>query len=275
MVTIKSRLPNSPELASVGRAQSFLQSGQTETVFEQSLPTTEMIGAIYSGMFFSPGGGITLDMAPSCSSGNCTFSPFQSLAACSTCEDVTHLLTRTCHQAKIDESIGQPNMTKKVTLYCNYALPNSLNVNVTGEEELTCAFVSSGYLPHLGQTEYGNSFLNFSRIRGPTFDVAGKKLSDPTAVQCSLNWCINTYQAQVRNSEIHENTTSTWHTDTTDWIFNGIMNSGHIQLRPPTDPSAQHLTNPNFTVGYLASLGRDCLAGRENMTLSNSYAAMQ
>ena len=273
MITIQSRLTDSPQAASIGRAQSYLQSGQAETVFEESLPTTEMIGAIYSGMFFSPGGGITLDMAPSCSSGNCTFSPFQSLAACSTCEDVTHLLTRTCHQAKIDETIGEPNTSKEVTLYCNYALPNKLNVNVTGEEEITGAFVSSGYLPHIGQPKYGNSFLDFCRIRGPTSDVEGKKLSDSTAMQCSLNWCINTYQARVESGKIQENTTSTWYADTADWISNGTMNSEHIQLRPPADPSAQHLTNPNFTVGYLASLGLTAWLG-EKMTLSNSYAAM-
>ncbi|KAL8828506.1 MAG: hypothetical protein Q9191_002545 [Dirinaria sp. TL-2023a] len=271
MVSIRSEQRNSTVPASLGRAQSFLQYGPgSGYTWPPSSPTSGMLGAIYSGIFFgvqdSNAAAVSLDMNPSCATGNCTFPPFQSLATCSTCEDVSQALVRTCPSSN-DSS------------YCQFSLPNGLKMNKTDlADDLLGPVATSGYLSQLeNSAQYGNTFFTFTRIRAlhPEDEVNYiSTLNNVSATQCLLYWCVNTYKAQVTSGQLSEEVKGSWYSNTTEWWFDrrGAMNDERIDLIPP--PLANHTNstaNPNFTVGYLPSLGiTEFLAPK--LTLSNSYA---
>lgn len=271
IVSIRSDQRNSTVPASLGRAQSFLQYGPgSGYTWPPSSPTSGMLGAIYSGMFFgvqdSNAAAVSLDMNPSCPTGNCTFPPFQSLAICSTCEDVSQTLIRTCPNGN-DSS------------YCQFSLPNGLKINKTDlADDLLGLVATSGYLDQLqNSTQYGNTFFTFTRIRAlhPEDEVNYiSTLNNVSATQCLLYWCVNTYKAQVTSGQLYEEVKASWYSNATEWWFDrrGAMNDERIDLIPP--PLANHTNstaNPNFTVGYLPSLGiSEFLASK--LTLSNSYA---
>lgn len=249
--------------ASLGRAQSFVQYDTLPTDTEDTsplfLPTPEMIGAMYEGMFFRAGSSSasTLEMTPSCPTGNCTFPVFQSLAVGSACENVTHLLKSSCG--------GQGR-------YCEHSLPNGLKVNRTSEDT-SPAMASSGYLGPANAMLYGNSFFNFSIIN--TTDAFASNLTDGlTAMQCFLYWSMNTYNSTVRGGQLQETVHSTWHSNTTLWTDNdghdldltdGLSDSIKTDLHPPSAP------NQNFTIGYISSQSlSQWLAAA--LTISNSLA---
>lgn len=271
MVSIRTEQRNSTVPASIGRAQSFLQAGPgSGYTWPPSSPTAEMLGAIYSGIFFgvqdSNAAAVSLDMNPFCPTGNCTFSPFQSLATCSTCEDVSHALIRACP--------GGDNAT-----YCQFSLPNGLKMNKTDlADDLFGPVATSGYLSQLQDTtQYGNTFFTFSRIRALHPEDEDDYISttnNVSATQCLLYWCVNTYEAQVTNGQLSEEVKGSWYSNTTEWWFDrrGAMNDERIDLLPPLLANQTNSTaNSNFTVGYLSSLGiTEFLAPK--LTLSNSYA---
>jgi hypothetical protein len=271
---IQAKQTNSTASANLGRAQSFLQFAGAETVSGVSLPITEMVGAIFSGMFFGSGDTqeTSLDISPSCPTGNCTFPTFQSLAVCSSCEDLTHTIKRTCYNGTYEMNLGDPNSTVYKRLYCELFLPNGLKVNISGVgNNIYGAFASSGYLPPVGQPKMGNTILNFSRIRGPVQDRYGNVTQSPRADQCSLHWCVNTYQSRVNNGHIYENITHSWHSHTTEyWSDRPVMNGRKLVLVPPAT-SEQHSNNSNFTVAFLATNGLSSWLA-EKSTTSNSQA---
>ena len=283
MVTVRSDERNSSAAVSIGRAQSYLVFGDgSGGSWPPSTPAPDMYGAIYPGLFYGVQDATTaagaLDMIPSCPTGNCTFPPYQSLAVCSRCQDVSHALTHKC-----------PNAAG----YCEHSLPNGLRVNRTDEDDSHGAVATSGQLfPINNVTLPGNILLNFSRIRGtaPDLTYAVGQYVEPdlrqnvSADQCFLYWCVNTYESTVSDGHLNEQITSSWYAnDTYWWSIQGVMNDERLGLVPPGIPSSsagrlanssiEHSTspNPNFTVGYLAHIGISAFLAQK-LTLSNSIA---
>ncbi|KAL8793432.1 MAG: hypothetical protein Q9195_004018 [Heterodermia aff. obscurata] len=261
MVTVRSDSRNSSAAVLIGRAQSYLAFGDGPgRSWPPSTPAPDMYGAIYPGIFYGVQDATTaagaLDVIPSCPTGNCTFPPYQSLAVCSSCQDVSHALTHKC----------------PATSYCEHSLPNGLRMNKTEEDDLRGAVATSGYLfPVDNVTLHGNSIFNFSRIRGTTSESGPNLRRNVTANQCFLYWCVNNYDSSVSDGHLNEKITSSWYANGTYWWSNhGIMNDERIDLIPPgISPSTS--PNPNFTVAYLAHVGiSEFLA--QKLTLSNSIA---
>lgn len=208
MVTILSDQRSSPNSAYLGRTQYFLPAKH-----DDFSPTSEMIGSIYTGLFVNAQSENTtatsLDMNPSCPTGNCTFSPFQSLAVCSTCEDVSHSLRKTCHHDDL-----RP--------YCHFSLPNGLGMNKTLVDDWNGVLVTGGSLNQDSmRTQYSHALFNFSRIKGWYPDTAlpsPKSIStNVNATQCVLYWCANTYEARVRNGGFSEDVKASWYNDKIEW----------------------------------------------------------
>ncbi|KAK1585251.1 uncharacterized protein LY79DRAFT_591627 [Colletotrichum navitas] len=63
-----------------------------------------------------------------CKTGDCYWDPYYTIAACSRCTDISHLLTRTCTPVVTN----QDDFTE--TGGCNVALPNGLSLNSTGAD---------------------------------------------------------------------------------------------------------------------------------------------
>lgn len=148
--------------------------------------------AAYNGLF---GSGHNL-LTPYCPSGNCTWAPYQTLAVCSQCVNVTGLIeyTRSNHHVQgcdLDDHGSS----------CLWSLPNGLALNNSA------ALNTSGTLPPIMLDNVGHSLVNFSML-------GHDEKQDPVATECSLYWCVNTYTAIVNQTIFTEQISSSWYNAT-------------------------------------------------------------
>lgn len=152
--------------ATLGRAQGFVQwdledysnGGELSPGINENgrtpnsqilLSPTEMVAAMFDGIFSGDGGPITVASGPNifCPTGNCTFPPFQTLAVCSKCENVTNALSERCAYTSGGSLQGPP----EVVTFCEYSLPNGLKMNRTfGLSTVT----TNGSLAPVGSLRY-------------------------------------------------------------------------------------------------------------------------
>lgn len=245
-LSIRADIVNSTNSATIGRAQSFVQWDlQDYSVYYQSapginedpyvppnsqvlLPPTDMVAAMFDGIFSGASGPITHSLSPnlSCPTGNCTFLPFKTLAVCSECNNITNALSEKCHPENGGSVMGPP----EAITWCEYSLPNGLKMNKTFEPSTVA---TDGSLASVGPLPYPQSILYFTGIwsgaplltepdYGPPYDinVTGKaneailSTKDVAATQCFLYWCVNTMQAVVINGQISETKMDSWHNKT-------------------------------------------------------------
>lgn len=241
------------------------------------LPPSELIGAIYSGILSSSQKSTvraSFDMNPSCPTGNCIYPLFQSLAICSTCEDVSRALTKNC------ESDSQPRRS-----YCQYSLPNGLGINKTRSDSQTGVVSSSGSLnPICTGTSYGYTLLNFTRIRGWYSDSwsccsQASISTNVSATQCFLYWCVNTYESRVSNGHFSERIIDSWYSDKSDWWndqegYKEDPSNDRASLIPTrlgndSDPKK----NQNFTISrYGSDIATQFLSSKLSLSNSGSRA---
>lgn len=237
-VSINAHVVNSTEPATIGRAQSFLRyehlsvpnAKGMEGYTDFPLPPTDMIAAMFDGIFSGASGPNTSSSSPnlSCPTGNCTFPPFQTLAVCSECENITNALHEKCDN-------------REATV-CDYSLPNGFNVRFYGP-----GFVATdGMSPLVGDQLYQShpqTILNFtgiwSRFSATTdtahFDTWGNTTKrDVTATQCSLYWCVNTMQAVVTNGQISDTKIDSWYNNKTTPVDRHDPSSYNMKLKPPS-----------------------------------------
>ena len=232
MATIRNNRVDSDIPATTTRTEAFtevsgLSSGQ---------PTSNMMSAIYNALFVdsetvnSDPNTYGTSVTPNCPTGGCDIPPFQTLAICSRCSDVSHLLT-TREEKGCESSI------------VNFFLPNGLHLNTTtpGFDLIsTSATISHGGIEGLsGVKNLGSSaFFNLSAISAP----AEAPLSNAIATHCSLYWCVNTYSASMEDNRAKETLVDTYH-DAGAHYHRGTLN-----LRPPDSKAS------NFTVMDASSL---------------------
>ena len=242
-LSIKVDVVNSTESATIGRAQSFVQWDPKNYLVHTSLasginsvpppdsqvllPPTDMVAAMFDGMFSGTSGSDASSFRPnlSCPTGNCTFPAFQTLAICSECEDITNALSESCHSVGSGGIEGPPY----AATFCEYSLPNGLKMNKTFGPSTVA---TNGSLAPVGPLRSPQTVLNFTRIwsgapvtaapdPGPPYDynisVMGKanaaalSTKDVAATECFLYWCVNTMQAVVVNGQLSETKIDSWH----------------------------------------------------------------
>jgi hypothetical protein len=274
------------EEATIPRAQALAQSKWTidDTGFEPDqlwAPPSAMIGAFYIGLLPSqpglPTNNANLDITPSCPTGNCTFPPFQSLAVCSMCKNVTDLVSIQCSQ-----HTPVPRLTFQ---NCLFKLPSGFAINQTYsntsfDPEINLALrdlyhstiAASALLMPPSPVEPNLTFTTTTILRGNSFvPSSGIESSKPNmtyeASQCSLSWCINTYEASVINGRVTETiVNSTWKASELnlkwDYSFNLSM-TPPTTIPPGSDP--HFIVNRNVAEGLMKWLVR-------RLTFSNSVA---
>lgn len=147
-------------------------------------------GAIYTGLFQSASphsDAVTM----SCPTGNCTFDPYQSLALCTRCANVTDQLSNS------SQSFGT------LTNY-DYRLPNGLHFQtamnmmylMNGTVDLDLLRVDTGGVP---------SILNFTAISAAGYGVP----PSVSATECALYFCVDTYATSVTQGAFNETRVST------------------------------------------------------------------
>lgn len=276
-ILVQTRHVESALATNLPRAQSFTQydTSIADAGVGDFQPTVGLAGLAYTGIFFnsSLSGRASLDVVPTCPTGNCTFPEFQSLAVCSTCRNITYAVDKQCSEySRVDG-----NDTTTWTL-CTFSLPNGLQFNMTTMVSSAGPANHSDYegetiaatalLPLVDATDYGGSkqmptFTNLSAPYNYGLDAIGGSFLNITvlngtasydqmtahASQCSLQWCVNTYQANVTNGVLTERLVRSWRNASAQWdpdeSYAGPVYTGYrpMELMTPKNNSTQQASN--------------------------------
>ena len=214
-----------------------------------------MRAAIFTGMFTNG-----TNVVPNCLTGNCTWQPFDSVAICCSCNDITqHMeIKRATWEA------GFPSPVES----CEMSLPNGVSLNFTNYNapwysmNLTRDTVVTDELAHIQSTIVNFTTL-FSRSEGGS--NCTQPDADTLAVECSMYWCVQTYNTSMTNSILKE------HAYSPRPMFlsvesNTIFNSLHLNE-----------TSAAYTVGESAPIAVQDFLGYEifqsgNSTKSDKFA---
>lgn len=148
-------------------------------------------GAIYTGIFESQSpnsDSITMD----CPTGNCTFAPYQSLGFCSRCANITDAL---------DLNVTGFSMSSREY---DYTLPNGWNFTTSMTMQYLMNATSYKNLVELDPQTWP-LITNFTAISAAGYGVPPQI----SATECTLYFCVRTYEASVRNGKFSENLTAT------------------------------------------------------------------
>ena len=148
-------------------------------------------GAVYGGILGNQPRNITL----SCPTGNCTWQQYSTLAVCSQCLDLSDLVHN--EEDNCEGGCSLPNGLRvdilQSSYYPQWAFPGPANF--------------SADLEPIRLHDVGYAILNFTllSISNRTFDdVLDHPRIYPSALECALYWCINTYNASVESSITNE-----------------------------------------------------------------------
>ncbi|KAF1852004.1 uncharacterized protein K460DRAFT_424950 [Cucurbitaria berberidis CBS 394.84] len=89
------------------------------------------------------------------------------------------------------------------------------------------------------------------------------------AAQCTLDWCINSYEASVTNGRLSERVLRSWQPLKEQWVFTEGELMAAVDSTAPRLPGANDTSNYTISIPAETSLG-NWLAGK--FTFSDSYA---
>lgn len=141
-----------------------------------------------------------------CSTGDCIYPEFASLAARSRCVDVSAFINETCATSPS----GANNCTGSISL------PNGFNVPNTGNAENYITVSTTAGLNTNNFDQYQKSLTNISMLIYDTevTDIVDRDTEYTTgrlyAYDCAISASVNTYQSQVRLGQVTENITNSY-----------------------------------------------------------------
>lgn len=151
-----------------------------------------MISAIQAGFTF-PSDSSTKDTVINlvyCSTGNCTLGQYSTLSLCSKCADISDQIECRDGNCPTGSRLRLPD--DSVSLNPNYGI-----VNITSDT----TYPNSSVLGDIGPLVVRYQGLGF---------LNNYNLTPPYATECALYWCVNTYNATVKNTNFEETQTNTW-----------------------------------------------------------------
>ncbi|MCJ1360786.1 MAG: hypothetical protein MMC33_010795 [Icmadophila ericetorum] len=221
----------------------FVQSGKNATIptalnytgvlpgdgSNPFVPILPLKSAVYYGLFSESDPSANLKF--NCPTGNCTWPEFTTLAVCSSCIDLTSYLTRYCQN-------GIPANGNVST--CGWQVPQGAYLNTSSD-----VFSMTSLFPSVfGNQPYANImrliFMGTEAQNGPPLNY------NPWATECTLQYCLQTFNSSVTNGVIQENVTST------------TTNNTVVDISGSTANVPVVITAPNsvvYEVGEGASLG--------------------
>lgn len=152
-----------------------------------SIVDLSMKAAIYKGVF-NVQHSAEQDLVYTCPTGNCTWSPFISLAVCNKCLDITDEIKKNCDE----------------TGNCILSLTNGPMLFGYGDQINTSVTNISSSLNKIQP-----SVVKFSSLRSKKAD----KSAYATAMQCAMWYCVNTYTATVVDGMLRQGRLSSWRND--------------------------------------------------------------
>lgn len=192
------------------------------------MPILPLKAAVYNGLFAEnnrPAASLQFE----CSSGTCAWKPFETLAVCHECTDITSLMTRYC----APEMGASPNVSS-----CGWQVPQGALLNTSSDVFSMTSFIPSAYGDMSHSTMIKLIFMGTEHQDKP-------EELNPWATQCTLQACVNTISAAVVNGTHQEN------------ITHSIMNHTVLDMSSP-DPNADYgvyIHGESDDTAYLVGMG--------------------
>ncbi|OOQ85978.1 hypothetical protein PEBR_23361 [Penicillium brasilianum] len=242
VMSIRMRSVNSPSQASIQvcNTSTYTDYGEGAGAGMNKVPLASM-GAIYSGIFQTQRPSSKSSMM-SCPTGNCTFTPYQTLGFCSRC-------------AKITDSLNSSKTDSSVMTNYHYSLQNGLELNTAYSMPYIMNSTTGLELLKLN-VDGAAVILNFTAISS-----AGSGIPpEPSATECSLFFCLRGYEAFVREGVFSENLIST--DVSSNATLSGTRATEDFSLTPETchyngtryDQPREHSDKCTYNVNWLSRL---------------------
>lgn len=159
-----------------------------EKLGQAFVPILPIKAAVYKGLF-AEDGRPWMGLPFSCSTGNCTFPPIETLGVCHKCVDMSEYMTRYC----------PPGVTNQDE--CGWQLPSgSARLNSSAEVfGMTSLFPGSS-------SSAADSYSTIMKLifMGTETNATGPGVLAPWATQCSLSVCLQTLQSNITNGFLYE-----------------------------------------------------------------------
>ncbi|RYN53880.1 hypothetical protein AA0114_g4165 [Alternaria tenuissima] len=210
IATYKVRSVESDIGATIPRALNFTPALAGNTSTTGFVPILPLKAAVYNGLF-AENNRPAASLPFKCQSGTCVWEPFETLAVCHECTDISSLITRYCPP----ELGPSPNMSS-----CGWQVPPGAHLNTSSDVFSMTSFIPSAYgdMPH-------STMIRLIFMGTELQDIPDKL--NPWASQCSLQACANTLSASVTNGTHQEN------------ITHSVLNHTVIDMSSP-DPAADY-----------------------------------
>ena len=199
VVVYPSRLVPAANVAIVVRSERY-GARSHEDLPLPSVVDLSMKAAIYNGVF-AIGNDAERGIDHICSTGNCTWSEFSSLAVCNKCENVTSLVVKDC---------GDTGCYK-------LSLPNGPVLSGLGGQINSSVTNISSSLNDIQASVFRFTSLVSNRVSDP---------NDAFAIECAMWYCVQTYATSVRDAVINQDVLASWRNDSatlaqhSDLIYN-------------------------------------------------------
>jgi len=194
IATYRMRTISIPETAFIPRSLNYtgaLPGNSSSTGFVPILP---MKAAVYNGLFAENNRPAAI-LPVACPTGNCTWNPFDTLAVCTECIDISSFMERWCNP-----SASSTNSSDLST--CGWRVPQGAVLSSAEE-----VFSMTSLLP----SPYGNmphSTIMRLIFMGTESQTVANALN-PWALQCSLQGCVQSMNSSVINGAVTETVLST------------------------------------------------------------------
>ncbi|KAJ3543166.1 hypothetical protein NM208_g3720 [Fusarium decemcellulare] len=222
--------------------------------------------------------GVRQQVAYDCSSNNCEFEPFDSLAVCSRCEDITSSLKRRVrrNQTQAEELIELESGGPRMWNNTEYYLPNGLNLNNADgdlkDPKLYALSRRRVYMTMFG-TGYPNRTVAMNHIDTLIWAQSVIKVDDKledwwrvdwpgpkvSAQECALYYCVRRYTTAIRNRtlqeksitlESHKRLSDSWEPHFEgDGYENGVDLSRYVTDDLVFEPSAASFPHADLNLG--------------------------
>lgn len=237
---------------------------------------------------------ISQQLQHSCSSGNCTWDTFASLAVCSGCNNLTDQIKRINQTMEFQGPFGKPF---SVTVPMLWHLPNGL---IISDALVMTAWGTSNVTQTISFTSFDTLIWSMTIMNLTTRDwpmgsdtvsamlnqLNVTKREEPwinnnkiSAIECGLWYCVNSYQSTVRNgilSEIVQPTGSK--RDPGSWlpIRSDSANGGFKRIIPPRYPHDTPLIRGKNQLAQMANLmGANLIVRRTDLQIGEGFNVSQ
>lgn len=228
IATYKIRMVESDVGATIPRALNFTGALPGNTTITGFVPILPLKAAVYNGLF-AENNRPAASLQFQCQSGNCAWEPFESLAVCHECTDITTSIRRYC----APELGITPNISE-----CGWQVPQGAVLNTSSDAFSMTSFIPSAYGDMSHSTMIRLVFMGTEAYNKP--DVV-----NPWAKQCTLQACVNTISAAVVNGTHQEN------------ITHSVMNGTVLDMSSPS-PEADYgvyIKGESDDTAYLLGMG--------------------